>query len=76
MIRQLTLEISKLGLQDFMRRCGFKVDAQQLLLAAQHAQFNGGTDVGVIMQTGGNTCLFEQTTQCLPGFIGTHHGKQ
>ena len=76
MFWQLTLKIIQLGLQHFMRRRCFKVDTQQLLLAAEHTQLHRRANVGIIVQACCHTGIFQQATQRLTGFIRTHDREQ
>ena len=56
-----------------MRWRGFKVDAQQLLLAPQHPQLDRGADIGVVVEPGSDACFLQQASQGLAGFIRADH---
>jgi len=75
-IGQARLEIRQLCLQHFMIRRVLEIDAQQLLLAADHSKFDGGTELGILVQAALDAGVVHQACQALPRLVGTDHRQQ
>ena len=54
----------------------FEIDPQQLLLAADHAQLDGGGDAGVMMQAHRNAVLLQQLPQARARLVAADHRQQ
>ena len=62
--------------QHFVLWCVLKVHAQQLLLAANDAQLDGGFELAVAAQVRGDAGLGHQVFEQVAGFVIPHHRQQ
>ena len=53
-----------------------KIQADQLLLAANDTQLHGGLQVGITPEVGADTGLGHNAFKLVAGFVVTHHGEQ
>ena len=76
MVGQELHELLGLRRQNFVLRRIFKIYAQQLLLPSNHAQFDGGFELGVATKIRGDTAFSDQVLQQMASFIVTNDGQQ
>ena len=71
------LVVRELRRQNLVRGRGLEIDTQQLLLACDHAQFDGRRKRRVTMQRGPHLIASEQALERSPGFVvaDNTHGK-
>src|SRR5581483_7055797 len=73
---QAVAEVNELGLERSLARQLFEIDAQQLLLASDNAQFDRRLQGGVMGQLRIDLGFREQPGERLPRLVLTHHGEQ
>ena len=70
------LEIGQLVRQHFVAGQGLEIDAQQLLLPADHAQLDRGGNARILVQAGDDMLGFDQLAQARAGLVVADHRQQ
>ena len=65
--------VGELGRQKLVRRRLLEIDPQQLLLARNHAELDGGCDRRIAQEQRRDALAFEQSFQCIARLIVADH---